>query len=257
MRNYFVFLGKEIMELLRTKKLLGIGCIFLFFAFTSPLLARYMAEFLALLVPADEMLGFLIPDPNWMDSYAQFYSNLVQIGSLTILLLFMGTITSEKSRGTKELVLTKGFSHTGFVLSKFTVIAGTVLITSLVSTGIVFIYTNVLFDTAGNFADVFLGALVYALFAITVVALTILASALAKTSVVAAMIGMLGFFGIFILSSIHRLGDYLPGNLSGRAVEITSGYYHAHLVGNIIVALVFITACLALSILTLKKQEGA
>jgi len=257
MRNYFVFLGKEFTELLRTKKLLGLACVFLFFAFTGPLMARYMAEFLAVFVPADEMIGFIISEPYWLDSYQQFYSNMLTAGSFTILLLFMGTITSEKSRGTKDLVLTKGISHTGFVLSKFTAISLTVLVTFLISIGIVFIYTNILFDTAGSPADIFLGGLVFALFGITLVALTILASALAKTVVNAAMLNILGFFGLLLIGSIPRLGDYLPFSLAERAIEITSGHDPVHLANNIIVAVVFIVVCLALSIFALKKQEGA
>ena len=258
MTNYFVFLRKEVMELVRTKKLLGLLAVFLFFAFTSPVLARYMTEFIALLVPADEALQFLIPDPVWTDSYVQFYGNIAQIGNVTIILLFMGIIASERQRGTADLVLTKGLSHWSFVLSKFVVLSAAVKLTMLVSIAVVFLYTSVLFDTAGNVLHVFLGACAYIVFLVLVVALTVLSSAVAKSNVTAAMIGFLSFLGILLISALPTIGDLLPGNLSSRAMEITAeGYFHSNLVGNVLVSLGLTALLLALSVLVMRRQEGA
>jgi len=161
MHSYLTFLQKETMEMLRTKRLLGLLGVFLFFALTSPLLARYLMEFIAFLVPAEEGLAFLIPDPVWMDSYAQFYSNIGQIGSVTLILLFMGAIVSEKQNGTTDLLITKGLSHINFVMAKFTVIAFAILSTMLISILLVYLYTFVLFDSIGGLGDAILGALVY------------------------------------------------------------------------------------------------
>ena len=257
MSNFFVFLRKEIMELLRTKKLLGLLAVFLFFAFTSPVLARYMTEFIGFLVPADEALQFLIPDPVWTDSYAQFYSNIAQIGTITIILLFMGTIASERQRGTADLVLTKGLGLGSFVCSKFAVISAAIKLTMLASIGIVFLYTSILFDTAGNALHVFLGACVYIIFLLLIAALTVFASAIAKSNVIAAMIGFLGFLFILLISAIPRIGDLLPGNLSARAMEITvEGYFHSNLIGNLLISLGLTVLFLFLSVLVLRKQEG-
>ena len=257
MHNYLVFLRKEVIEIIRTKRIIGLAAVFLFFAFTSPLLARYMTEFIALLVPAEETLQFLIPDPMWTDSYAQFYSNIAQIGNITLILLFMGTIASERQRGTADLVFTKGLGHMSFVLTKFTVLSITVLLTMIASIAIVFLYTSLLFDTAGNLGDVLIGTLVYSKFLILVIALTIFASALSKSNVTAAMIGFLGFFAILILSAIPRIGDLLPGNLSARALEITTaGHFHQHLAGNLLISLALTIVFLALSALVLQNQEG-
>ncbi|MCL2569550.1 MAG: ABC transporter permease [Oscillospiraceae bacterium] len=257
MSNFLVFLRKEIMELVRTKKLLGLAAVFLFFAFTSPVLARYMTEFIALLVPADEALQFLIPDPVWTDSYAQFYGNIAQIGTITIILLFMGVITSERQRGTADLVLTKGLSHWSFVCSKFAVISAAIKLTMLASIGVVFLYTFILFDTAGSALHVFLGACVYIIFLLLVAALTVFASAIAKSNVIAAMIGFFGFLFILLVSAIPRAGDLLPGNLSARAMEITvDGYFHSHLIWNLLISLGLTILLLLLTIWVLRRQEG-
>jgi len=255
MHNYLVFLRKESLELLRTKRLLGLGSVFLFFALTSPLLARYMVEFIAALVPAEEALTFLVPDPVWTDSYTQFYGNIAQIGIIAMILLFMGTITSEKGRGTADLVLTKGLGYGSFVLSKFTVISATALLTMKVSIGVVYFYTYMLFDTAGNMGDVFLGAAIYALFLLMIVALILFVSALARSSMMAALLAFIGYLVISTMSALPRIGDLLPGNLPIRSLEITVGEFHADLWGNIGSALALTVLFLVFAVFVLQKRE--
>jgi len=257
MHNYMVFLRKEVMELLRAKRLLGLGAVFLFFAFTSPLLARYMVEFLTHIVPAEEMLHVLIPAPVWMDSYGQFYSNLAQIGNLTIILMFMGAIAGERKQGTADLLLTKGLGYTNFVLTKFTVAAAAIFITALASILIVYFYTGMLFDTAGVAGDVLLGALVYVLFMTLILAITLFCSVLTKSNVIAALFAFVGLILISTIRSLPGLGSgLLPGNLSNRTMEITVGYYHGDILGNVLFTIGLIAVFLTLSIVVLKRQEG-
>jgi len=256
MRNYFVFLKKENMEFFRTKRFLGLGAIFLFFAFTSPILARYVLEFLALFLPAEDGLQLLLPDPVWTDSYAQFYGNIDQIGTIAIILLFMGVISSEKQRNTADLVLTKGLTHTGFVLAKFTVLALALFVITMLSLLIVYAYTAVLFDTAGEIGHVLLGALVYTLFLILILAFILLCGAFARTPVVSALLSFVGFLTIVLLSSLPRIGTFLPGALHAHSRAITAGHIPETLVEPIAITLGLTALFLILAILVLKKQEG-
>jgi len=259
MRNYLVFLRKEVMELLRTKRLLGLFGVFAFFALTSPLLARYMVEFLGHFVPSDELLLALIPDPIWIDSYTQFYSNVAQIGAIAIIMMFMGIIATEKSRGTADLMITKGLSYTNFVLAKFTVAATALLLTTLVSIGVVYFYTSMLFPTAGAIGNVIGGTLVYTLLMTAVLAITLLCSAISKSNIIAALLSLLGYFVISFIRSLPGMSrSFLPGNLSERCMEITlTGTVHPDLLGNVLVTVGLIAVCLALSVLVLKRKEGA
>jgi len=257
MHNYFVFVQKETMELLRTKRLLGLLSVFAFFAFTSPLLARYITEFIALMVPAEEAIGFLIPDPVWTDSYAQFYSNISQIGNIVLILLFMGVIAAEKQLNTIDLMVTKGLGFTNFVFAKFTVLAVTAFFTIKISILINYLYTGILFDTAGQITNVLMGALVFFFYMLLVIALTLFASAIAKSTAFAALLALAGFLAISAVSAIPRIGDFLPGNLHARSMEVTTmGYYHQTLLWNIASAIALAALFLGLSVLVLKKQEG-
>ena len=256
MRNYCAFLQKEWMEFFRNKRFLGLAAVFLMFAFSSPILARFMLEFLAMLVPGEEMFQMLLPEPAWTDSYAQFYGNIEQIGSITMILLFMGIISSEKQRGTADLMFTKGLSRMSFVLSKFTVLAISVLITTMISVLIVFAYTFLLFDTAGNFPHVLLGGFVFFLFLLFLLALIILCSTFAKTNVSAALFAFLGFLGAVFISSIPRIGTYLPGRLLAYSRMITFGETPEGLLICILVTLLLTAATLYLAVCLLRRQEG-
>ena len=256
MRNYRVFLQKEWMEFFRKKRFLGLAAVFLMFAFSSPILARFMLEFLAMLVPGEEMFQMLLPTPAWTDSYTQFYGNIEQMGSITMIVLFMGVILSEKQRGTADLMFTKGLSRMSFVLSKFTVLAVSVFVTTMISVLIVFGYTFLLFDTAGNFGSVLLGGFIFFLFFLLLLALIILCSTFAKTNASAALFAFLGFLGILFISSIPRIGTYLPGRLLSHSRMITFGETPDGLLVCIFVTLLLTVATLYLAVRLLRRQEG-
>jgi len=256
MRNYRVFLQKEWMEFFRNKRFLGLAAVFLMFAFSSPILARFMLEFLAMLLPGEELFQMLLPTPAWTDSYAQFYSNIEQIGSITMILLFMGVISSEKQRGTADLMFTKGLCRMSFVLSKFTVLAVSVFVTTMVSVLTVFGYTLLLFDTAGDFGNVLFGGFVFFLFFLFLLSLIVLCSTVAKSSVSAALFGFLAFLGIIFISSIPWIGTYLPGRLLSHSRMITFGQTPDGLLICILVTLLLTAATLYLAIRLLRRQEG-
>ena len=125
------------------------------------------------------------------------------------------------------------------------------------SIGIVYFYTYMLFDTAGSVIDVLLGAAVYTLFLLMVVALTLLTSTLSKSSVMAALLAFVGFLAITAVSALPRFGNWLPGNLMARSMERTGdGVFHADLWANIGTTIGLTVVFLALSILILRKREG-
>jgi len=229
MNNFRAFLGKELMENLRTKRLLVMLCVFLFFAISSPLLARYMGELFALLLPGeDEMSQSLLAimgEPVWMDSYGQLYANLGQLGALTVLLLYMGSILREKRDGSADLVFTKGLGSGAFVLAKFTVAGALTLGVTLASVLVGYIYTLLLFGYGGNIIDVLLGGLAFGAFLLMLLAVTLLCSAVAKSTAVSAVLGLSVFFLLIFISALPRIGRFSPGNLlASGPFEITLGH---------------------------------
>jgi ABC-2 type transport system permease protein len=95
-----------------------------------------------------------MPEPQSLDAWIQFISNVGQMGVLTILLVCGGVLSGERSRGTLILPLTRGLGRTGVVLVKFLVSSALwttgILIAALTS----WFYTELLFpgSTVENLA---------------------------------------------------------------------------------------------------------
>ena len=260
MHNFRVFLFKELMENLLTKKVFVLACVFLFFAMTAPLLTRFMGEFLAFVIPGDDTAGqamaAMMGEMGWQDSYAQFYGNIGQIGVFTILLLFMGIILREKQTGSIDLVFTKGLSPAAFVLSKFTVASILTVIMAVVAVVICFAYTLVLFDEGGQLEFVLLGALVFGVFACMIVAITIFCSAFAKSTATSAVMGMFIYLSIIVIGSIPHIGRFSPSGLAvAMPTQITMGIMPDDLILGVVMAVVISALALwAATYLTATKQ---
>jgi ABC-2 type transport system permease protein len=118
MKGYSAFLRKELLEQKRTYKLLVMLIVFTLFGMMSPLLAKFIPDILASV--GAEGMTITVPEPTYMDAYAQFFKNATQMGIVVLLLVFAGSMSQELSRGTLVNVLAKGLPRTAVMLSKYT-----------------------------------------------------------------------------------------------------------------------------------------
>jgi len=260
MSNYFTFMKKELTESLRTKRLLVLGCVFLFFAITAPLLTRFMGEFFALLMPAGDEIGQalieVMQDPQWFESYSQFYSNLGQIGMLAVLFMYMGTVQREIRFGTASLMFSKGLGFGSFILAKFTMAVIVTTAITVVSALVTYAYTFLLFDEAGQLGNILTGSLVFSAGILMMLAIIILCSSLTKSSAVSGGLSF-GVYFLFVISSvIPRIGRFSPQNLFSYPVAMSIGYFADELIVSILLAAVITIIALFFATERLKKAEG-
>jgi len=257
MSRFFTFVGKEAAEMLRTKRFIILGIVFLVFAILGPLLARYIMEFINMFMPGDEVgsLVFEVGEPTWIDAYSMYYSNVVQMGVFAIIFMFMGLIFDEKRRGTAALMMMKGVKHHTFILAKFTVVAIAMLIIVILSTLVAHLYTYILFEEAAMLADAMFGALAFWVFSLFMSSLVIFFSTIAKSMVMSAMMSIMTFFGIILIDLINNINTFAPYSMASRALSITFGEYTPHLWSNVVVTTIIIAVLLIASIFTLRKQE--
>ena len=243
MRNYCTFMQKELMENLRAKNILVLSCVFAFFAITSPLLTRYMAEFIGFFAGGDEMaegLLAVLPEPTFGESYASFYSNMAQIGSIAVILVYMSSILREKRISTADVLFTKGLKPWQFVLAKFTVAGSITIVAALTSVLVTYVYTLLLFGEAGHIGHILLSGIAFALFLVMLLAITLLFSSFAKSTAQSAVFSLLAYFLIALSTMFFRIGQYSPGSLMSSPVIIGQGYVPDGLIGQIIIAIVII-----------------
>lgn len=149
MNVFLVFVRKELMEQARTYKAAIMLSVFAVFGMLSPLLAKIMPDVLT-----SAGLVISLPEPSWLDAYAQLFKNTTQMGLIVVLLVFSGTVSLEVSRGTLINVLSKGVSRGTVIMAKY--VAALLLWTAsyLVSLLLCQFYTGYLF---GDFPTAQLG----------------------------------------------------------------------------------------------------
>lgn len=220
MRAYIAFVQKELMENIRTYKLLIMLSVFLIFGMLGPLTAKLMPKLLETLII--EGMQITIPEPTALDSWAQFFKNVSQMGMLVVAILFSGMMANEFSHGTLINVLTKGLARSTVILSKFTV---SVLIWT-VSYGLCFVvslvYTAYFWGDDG-IEHLFLAVTGLWIFGVLLLAVMLLGGVIFKNSS-----GTLLFTGgfivaLFMLDIVPQIRKYNPLALAAKNMSLLSG----------------------------------
>jgi ABC-2 type transport system permease protein len=252
MTGFGVLLGKELLEQWRTLRLPVVAIVFLLVGLGSPLLARYTPELIGALAPSD--IPIPIPPPSPADSVAQLLRNLMQFGGLGAILLAMGAVAAEKERGTAALLMTTPASRAAFLATKATAIAVTLGLGVAIATAAAWVYTTLLFEplpVVGFAAAGLLAWLILAAFA----ALTFVASTVLRSPAAAGGVGFGLLLGLSILSSLPRIGDYLPPGLIARAQALATGEPAGDVLGPVVATVALIVACLLIATAAFRRQE--
>lgn len=255
-RVFAAMTGKELREQWKTRRLLVILVVFLLFGLVSPLLARFTPELLKS-VPGAEQFADLIPEPATADALGQYLKNLTQFGFILAILTGMAAIAGEKERGTAALILSKPAPRWAFVGSKFVAQALVYLLAFALAGAAAWYYTRLLFEPllAGPFA---LGNVLLWLWILAFVAVTLLASALSRTTLMAAGLALAGSVLLLILGSIPQIASILPSGLTAWAGRLGLPDAAAAPVANggaVAGTIVVITVCLITAVAVVERQE--
>ncbi|WP_225046752.1 ABC transporter permease [Lacticaseibacillus kribbianus] len=249
----WIFLRKEALTHWRRGRFLLIGLVFLLFAIESPLMARLTPELLKSM--GGSGIHITLPTPTSVDSWTQFYKNIDQLGIFLFAIVWSGAIAAEVRRGTLVPLVTKGLPRYAVVLAKFALAACTWLVTLLASFGLTWAYTAYYFKDALT-PHVWAGLWPLALYGLMIIAITLLGSALAKSS-------FAGFLAVAASVVVMGLGDmwrplrrFNPLSLTTNALPWVRGTKTLASVAPAFALTVAITAgCLALAIVALNRRR--
>ncbi len=221
-----VLFRKELLESWRSYRLLMLAVVLVAFGILSPVAARFMPEIFRLAAGEQvEMESFLalIPEPAAVDAVDQYLKNLVQMGFLVLVLLAMGLVAGEKDKGTAVLVLARPVSRAAFVLAKFAAFVALLLVCLAAGGLVCYLYTGLLFGVwLAPAAYLAVNGLLL-LYLLVPTALTFLGSALTRSSLAAAGIGVLGWIVVGLLGALRALRDWMPASLPAAAAELVRG----------------------------------
>jgi ABC-2 type transport system permease protein len=203
-------LKKELMEQLRTYKLLIVGVIFVLFGISTPLMLKYLPEILEL--AGGQGLEITIPPPTGVQSLTEYAGTIGQLGVLLAVLMVMGSIANERKNGTAIITLSKPVSRAAFVNAKFAAAGITFFASLFIASVFCYGYTVWLIEKADLAA--FIGQnLLIGMFLVFCLAVTLLFSSLFRSSLAAGGISLGILIGQGGLSAIPRIGDFFPGKL--------------------------------------------
>jgi ABC-2 type transport system permease protein len=250
--GFRVLLRKELLEQVRTWRLVVVVIVFAIFGIGSPALARYTPELVKAF--AGNQFTLRVPTPTVADAVAQFLKNLGQTGILAAVLLSMGSVATEKERGTAALLLTKPVTRGAFLAAKLVAIAITLGIGILAAGSVGYAYTALLFSApslAGYAA--MCGLLLLSL--VGYASLTFLGSTLVRSPLPAAAIGVGAMVVLAILSVLPTIGANAPGNLNGPATALALGKTADPLLGPLMATIGLIVVSYLLAWLAFRRQE--
>ena len=216
-----VLLRKELLESWRTMRLPIVGGLFLVVGLTSPLLARFLPEIITA-AAGDQLPPIPLPTPVATDAADQLWKNLAQFGAFAAIVLAMGSVATERDRGTAAFILAKTVSRGTFLGAKVAGLGLVLAVCVALAVMVGWIYTAILFEplpVGGWIAFALLAWLGLAAWA----AITFLASTVTGSTAAAAGIGFGALLILSLVAAIPNAGQFLPGGLAAPAVALAAG----------------------------------
>jgi ABC-2 type transport system permease protein len=247
-------LRKELLEAWRTYRLVVVAGLFLVLGITSPVTTKYLPEIIRTFAPP----GFevVMPPGGVPEVVDQFLKNLLQFGALTAILVTMGSVATEKERGTAAFVLEKPVTRAAFLGAKLVAVAFVFAVAIAIGVAAAWIYTAILFEVPPVLPWLGMGVVLW-LSTMVYVAITFLGSVLTRSSLGAAGIAFGGLIALSLASVVPSLSTWLPAGLGGVARAVALGTWGPDLVParTVGVALGIIVVALGASVASFRRQE--
>jgi ABC-2 type transport system permease protein len=255
MNGYATLTRKELHEAVRTYRLLVVSAVFLINGLSGPLLTYYLPDILRSST-SNQHIQIVVGKQTAMDAITSYVGSATQLPMLAVILVAMGVIADERRGGIASLILYRPISRAAYLLSKATAGGGLVLAGVTLGAAGAFYYTALLFPGArlGPFVLINVGLL---LIALDVLALTLLCSALLRSSVAA---GGAAFVVYVVYSTAPRfwqpLADSLPTVIPSHATDLVAGTWTAaNLTRPVLGGVVVAAAALFGAYWALQRQE--
>ena len=213
MKTLVAFLKKEMMEQIRSSRLMILGLLFLAFGIMNPAIAKLTPWMMEMLAESMEEAGLAILEVkvDAMTSWTQFYKN-VPMALIAFVLLQSNIFTKEYQSGTLILALTKGLERYKVVLAKALILMSTWTAGYWLCYGVTYVYNAYFWDNSIA-QNLEIAAVYWWLIGIWTIALMILFSVMGSGNS-AVLLGTGGiFFAVYLLSLIPKFTEYMPTEL--------------------------------------------
>lgn len=252
---FWSLLKKEWREQWRTYRFLIAVVVFLILGISGPVLTSLTP---LLLSQSGQGIAITLPPQTATDALNSYVKNMLQLAPLVFILLAMGCVADERSRGTAVTVLTKPVSRSTFVLAKFCAYELTLAFSVLLAAAGAYYYTAQLFSNLpiGGFLLVNLALFILLSGSL---AFTVLASVCLRNAIAAGGLAFVGYLALLLLPDVNAtITQALPSVLfnANRQAQLLAGTAAlADTVKPLLIGAGVAALCVALACVVLRYQE--
>ena len=254
MKVFIALLKKEYLESVRNKKLFIMFFIFLFLGILGPVTAKISPEILKSFLGEELAKG--LQEPTFIDSWAQFFKNVTQLGFIFIVIIFSNYIVNEFSKKTLVNLVAKGLPRFQIVISKifFASILWTV---SFIIYCLIFnLYTNYIFKENVEILLAIKASIPIWVFGIFLIALEGFAGFVFRNTVGALSTLVITIALQFLIGMYDKIAKFLPMFLFSDNINLIKGsisfaVYRYSILTTILLTILMIFT----SIFTLNRKE--
>ena len=254
MTGYRLLLEHEIVGAWRTYRIAAICLLFVLIGVAAPVVLRFGTDLVTQIAPPDPELGF--DEVGVGDVVEALLGLLTRFGAIAAVLLAMGSVAGERERGTMAFTLSKPVGRVAYIWSKFVAMAMILGVGTLLAVLAGWLYTSLLFDMQARMPWLQLAILAW-LYLLVPTALTLLASALAPSSMGAAALALGALLVLAIASTVPTLDRWLPNGLIelARAAALRDDSVDLDAGRTIGVTVAFVATPLVLTWLRLRRLD--
>ena len=254
MKPLIAFIKKELMEQLRSSRMVILGILFVLFGIMNPAVAKLTPWLLEAMADSLAETGMIVTDVtvSAMDSWVQFFKN-IPMALIAFVLMESSIFTREYQTGTLVLFLTKGLERYKVVVAKSIVLTVLWTLGYWLCFGITYVYNAYFWDNSVAHSLPF-SVVSWWLFGLWVIALLILFSTIfnSNTGVLTATGGVV--LASYLLGLFPKIKEYLPTMLAdGNSLIYGMAEADAYMVSLVVTAAASIL-CLVVSIPIFNKK---
>jgi ABC-2 type transport system permease protein len=242
----------EWLRMARTRRLLVLLSVYVFFGLTGPLTARYFAEILGAI--GTEGVEVRFPPPTPTDGIAQYAGNASQIGLLVVVLIAASALAFDARREMAVFLRTRVPSVRSIVLPAYGTTTAAAVGALLIGSACAWYETAALLGAPP--AGAMLAGTAYgAVFLAFAVALVAFMAALVRGVLAAAGSTLVLLLLTGVLGSAARVSRWLPTGLLGALTDLTAGRSAGDYLPGLAVTLVLIALALTGAVLLGDRRE--
>ncbi|RBP99381.1 ABC transporter permease [Bifidobacterium xylocopae] len=253
-RTTVTLLAVEAKTAWRSKRLLILAAVFVLLGFAGPLAAKLTPAILQS-APGGAQLARLIPEPDSLDSWAQFYKSMTQLGIYMPAIILSGMVSHDVSSGALVNLVAKGLPRPTVIAAKYLSALVQWALSITLAFSITWGYTLYYFpDGHGPHPLTALAPLLA--FGFFFMAALVLGSALARSNHAALLTAVIVQVALMALNTLDRVKRYNPVSLLSGSMPLLKGDEDlCRLAPAFLVSLVAAAACLTFSALILSRKR--